>query len=880
MRIHDLFAWRRRRDDDLEEEIASHLAMATRDRIADGDDARSAHFAARREFGNVTQTREATRLSWGGRWIERVLDVLRDVSYALRLIRRSPSYSLVVIAVLAGGITVNLVAFGLFKALALAPLAGVDNSGSLLFVGARTIGGQIWALSYPDYQDIRARAYPGLAGSAIRSLILTHGGGSRLMMAELVTGNYFEALNVNAGLGRVLTSSDAATADQQPAVVISDGLWRRAFGADPAVVGTTVRINAHPMTVVGVAASDFRGAVVGVATDLFVPVTMQQPLLGNSWLDERNDRSLLAFMRPPNGMSRARIEAQALEVSTQLAAEYPNASLQHRVDIVSIWRWPFGAQSYMLPAVGVMGAMAALLLVVVCANLANLVLVRSVARRGETAARLTLGASRGRLVRQLVIESLVLAAPGAAIGFVLPRVAEPFLGAAAANVSSFPLYFNVEADRYTVGFTILLAAVSALLYGLVPAIRLSRLNLGGVLKDGLSPRGSSKSRLRTSLVVGQVAVSLTLLIGTALAVRTLDAAQRADAGFDPRHVTWATFDARAGGHDAASGRQLYLSLLDAVRAQSGVTAASLATFLPLNLIDMMSRDAKPAGYQPRRDEDVGFAANVVSSDYFRTMGIPLVAGREFDGRDDTATDPPLVVNETFARRFFGTAAAAIGRRVETAGRKATIVGVARDIKYARLDEAPRGYVYTPFSHFYMTSMTLQVRGDVDQAATLARIREHAHALDPGMTILTSGVLSDQLRSATSIYETLARVLTMIGVLAAALAALGIYGLVAYSVRQSTHEIGVRAAVGATRGMILRRFLGRGLALAGIGTAIGIMASLALTRLMSNLLFGVAATDAASFAGASLLVLTAALLASLVPPWRGSRVDPVVGLRHH
>jgi predicted permease len=633
------------------------------------------------------------------------------------------------------------------------------------------------------------------------------------------------------------------------------------------------------MTVVGVAAPDFRGAVVGVATDLFVPVTMQQPLVGSSWLDERNDRSLLAFLRPPNGMSRARIEAQALQISNQLTAEHPNEGLQHRAAIVSIWRWPFGAQSYMLPAVGVMGAMAALLLVVVCANLANLVLVRSVARRGETAARLTLGATRGRLVRQLVIESLVLAAPGAAIGFVLPRFAEPFLGAAAANVSAFPLYFNVEPDGYVVGFTILLAVLSALLYGLVPAIRLSRTDLGAVLKDDLSPRGSSKSRLRTSLVVAQVAVALMLLIGTALAVRTLEAAQHADAGFDPQQVTWASFDARAGGHDEASGRRLYLRLLEAVRAESGVDAASLATFLPLNLVDMMSRDAKPERYQARRDEDVGFAANVVSSDYFRTMGIPLVAGREFDARDENAIDPPLVVNETFARRFFGTAAAALGRRVETAGRQATIVGVARDIKYARLDEAPRGYVYTPFSHFYMTSMTLQVRSSADRAATLARIREHAHALDPGMTILTSGALTDQLRSATSIYETLARVLTMIGVLAAALAALGIYGLVAYSVRQSTHEIGVRTAVGATRGMILRQFIRRGLTLAAIGTAIGFAASLMLSRMMSGLLFGIEATDAASFAGASLLVLSAALVASFVPAWRGSRLDPVVALRH-
>ena len=876
--LRDLFAWRRRREEDLEAEIASHLQMATRDRVAGGEDSRAASFAARKEFGNITLTREATTLTWRGLWIERVVDVLRDVSYALRLLRRSPSYSLIVAIVLAGGIAVNLVAFGLFKALTLTPLAGVEHSGSLLYVGARTNGGQLWMISYPDYEDIRGRAFPDLAACGIQPLILTHGGTSRQLMAELVTGNYFDVLNVDAQAGRVLTASDAAVPGQHAVVVISDGLWHRAFGGDPGVVGTTIRINARPMTVVGVAAPDFRGTVVGVAIDAFVPITMQPQLVGRNWLDQRHDRWVAAFLRPSDGTSRGQMDARALEISSQLAVEHPNDSLRHRAAIAPIWQWPYGAQSYMLPAVAVMGAMAALLLVVVCANIATLVLVRSIARRGETAARLTLGATRIRLVRQLVIESFVLAVPGALMGFVLPRFAEPFLGAAAANVP-FPLHFNVDPDGYVVSVTILLAVLSAFLYGLGPAIRLSRVDLNSVLKDDLSPRGPSKSRLRTTLVVAQVSVAVILLIGTALAIRTLEAAQRADAGFEPRQVTWATFDARAGGHDETSGQQMYLRLLDSVRADSGVMAASLATFLPLNLIDLMSRDAKPEGYQPRRDEDDNFAVNVVTSDYFRTMGIPLVAGREFDSRDATAETSPLIVNDTFARRFFGSADAALGRRIDTAGRAATIVGVARDIKYARLDEQPRPYVYAPFSHFYMTSMTVQVRTLTDHAAALAAIREHARAIDPSMTVLTSGVMSDQLRSATSIYETLARVLTMIGVLAAVLAALGIYGLIVYSVRQSTHEIGVRTAVGATRAMILRHFLGRGLALTTIGVGIGIVASLALTRLMSSLLFGVTATDTASFIGASLLVFAAALVACFVPAWRGSRVDPVVALRH-
>ena len=878
MRLLDLLAWRRRREEELDAEIASHLALATHDRVDDGEDPRDAYFAAHKEFGNVTLTREATRLSWGGRWIESALDLLRDLSYAVRLLRRSPGYSVVVIAVLAIGIAANIIAFSLYKALALTPPGGVEQSRSLLYIGARTPGGQVTPISYPDYRDLRDRAYPGLAAWAIQPLVLGHEQSGELLMAEFVTGNYFDALRVGVQHGRPLTPADTSSTAQPPVVVISDGLWRRSFGANANIVGATIRINSHPTTVVGIAASDFRGAMVGLSTDIFVPVTMQPLLTGRNALEQRNNRWIHAFMRPNDGMTREGAEALAITAGNAISAAHTDDSLQEGAVVVPVWEWPYGAQTYMLPAVGLMGAMAALLLVVVSANVAGLVLVRSLARRGETAARLTLGATRGRVLRQLIIESLVVAVPGALIGFMLPRYAEPFLGAAAANVS-YPLYFNVSPDRFLVGFTVLLMVVTALVHGLAPALKLSRIDLSTVLKDDLSPRGSSKHRLRTVLVVAQVAVALVLLVGTALVLRTLEAAQRADAGFDPQHVTWAMFDARSGGHDEENGRLMYRRLLDVVRAEGGVEAASLATFVPLNIVDTMSWDAKPQGYQRRRGEDLSFAVNVVTSDYFRTMRIPIAAGREFDGRDEKAAAPPLIVNETFARRFWGNTAAAVGQRVETGGVLCTIIGVVRDIKYARLDEAARPYMYVPFSHFYMTSMTLQVRTNAEPAAVIARIRERARTIDPNLTILDSGAMVDQLRSATSLYETVARLVTIIGLMAAALAALGVYGLVAYTIRQSAHEIGLRTAVGATRAMILRQFLFRGLTLAAIGMAIGIAGSLMGTRLMAGLLFGVESTDTASFLSASILVLSSALVASFVPAWRGSRADPVVALRH-
>jgi predicted permease len=801
--------------------------------------------------------------------------VLNELVYGVRLLRRNPAYSSIVIAVVAVGIAANLIAFGLFKALALTPLAGVASSGWLQYIGSRSSSGQILPLSYPDYADIRDRAFPGLAAWGIQPLVLTHRDSSRLVSTEFISRNYFDVLQTHVQIGRAIGVADSAVPGMAPIAVLSDGLWRRAFGADPHVVGTTIRINHQPLTVIGISARDFHGAVVGLAADLFVPMTMHDAVTGERWLAARDDHWVHAFMRPPG--DRAQADARAAQVGRTLASEYPIDTLSERAAIVPIWQWPFGAQSYLLPAVGLMGVMAVLLLVVVSANVAGLVLVRSLSRQGETAARLALGASRSRIIRQLLVESLVLAVPAAMIGFVLPGFLQSFLGAAAANVS-LPLFFNTEPDGFVIAVAAALAAASALIYGVVPALRLSRVEPSAVLKDEMHPGGGGTGRLRALLVVAQVAVALVMLVGTALILRTLDAAQHADAGFDPSHVTWASFDARAGGYDETRGRAVYTQLLDAVRGDPDVANASFAAFLPLSLIDWMNWNAVPEGYERRRDDSMGFAVNVVSPGYFATLRIPLLAGRDFDATDTPSGSPRLIVNETFARRFWGTPARAIGHVVDTQGGRRTVVGVVRDIKYARLDEPSRPYMYVPAAQQYSASMTLQVRGG-DAAAVLARIRARAQAIDPSLVILQSGVMADTVRSATSVYETLARVLSVVGALAVAVAALGVYGLMAYSVKQKAHDIGIRAALGAPRARIVRHFLRHGALLTVSGAGLGVLAALIVSRLMRSMLFGVAATDIVAFGGAVFVVITAALVASWLPAWRAANADPVTALRH-
>src|SRR5688572_11131444 len=510
--------------------------MATRDRVAEGEDPQAAHLAARKEFGNVTLTREATRLTWGWLWLERLADLARDTAYACRLLRGSPGYALTIVGVVAVGIACNVIVFSLYKALALTPLAGVSDSRSLYYVGERQSGGQPLPLSYPDYKDIRARALPTLAGSSVQRVIMGQGTRGQLTSVEFVTGNYFATLGVPVQLGRPLLPSDEVALGKHPVVVLGDGLWRRAFGADRAVVGRTIHLKPEPMTVVGVAAPEFRGSIVGLSADLFTSILMQPRLLQYDDISHRGNHGILAFLRLGSRAEVAQARAHGVRISSELATEFPGEDhVSDWVLLVPIWEWPYGAQSFLLPAVSLMGAMAALLLVVVCANVAGLVLVRSVGRRGEIAARLALGASRLRIVRQLMIESFVLAVPAAAVGLFLPRLAEPFIAAAQPNVA-LPLFFNTEPDRLVIAFTLLLAWFSAFVYGLVPAVRLSGLDLATVLKDDLSPLGPSKAPLRTTLVVAQVAMSVILLIGTGLVLRSLALASRADAGFNPDQV--------------------------------------------------------------------------------------------------------------------------------------------------------------------------------------------------------------------------------------------------------------------------------------------------------------------------------------------------------
>jgi predicted permease len=872
---------RGRRDAELREEIDAHLAMDMRARIQAGVDPESARRAALKDFGSVALASEATRRSWKGERAAEMLSGLgRDVAYAVRLLRRTPGFALVVIAVLGLGIGANAAVFSLFKATFLRPLPGVHDATGLGVVVARTTGGRLMAVSYPDFEYFRdhAGAFSSIAASDFGPLSLALEDGNERIWGELVTGRYFEVLGVTAALGRVLGPGDELSAGARPVAVISHGFWQRAFAADPRVIGRTIRLSGHPLTIVGVAQPAFRGSVVSIVVDVFVPLTQMTP---PAVLNRRDTGRLMVLGRPRPGVSVAAAAAQTEVLAAQLAAEYPMTEYATRGTVIPIWQSPYGAQTYLLPAVAVMGAMSVLVLVAVCANLASLVFVRGLARRTEIAMRLALGAGRLRVLRLLLVENLTLAVPGALLGLVLSKgIMEALAENAGGAAAPAPTVLDMGIDGMVVGFALAAAAASTVLFGLWPAIRSCRIDLISVIKQDGSAQAGSRGRLRGTLVAIEVALSLVLLVAAGLVGRSVRAMERADVGFDRHDVISALVDVEADGYDGSRGPMVYEQLIDALRRQPGFESVSAAAQPPLRLVPGMLRRISIEGYAPRDDEDLSFEYNVVSPEYFATLRIPILAGRDFDRRDGPGVPLAAIVNETMARRYWSTPGDAVGRRFQTEDGWWTIVGVAADIKYFTVNEAPRSYLYAPLAQNYRSEMMLHVRGSWPSGTLGDRVRRAIVAHDPALTLIYVRTLSDQVRTGIGVYEMAGVGLAVFGAMAIGLAALGLFGLVSYTVKQSTREIGIRIALGASRASVVGRFLLRGVRLASIGAVAGTALAAVSTRFMTMLLYGVGALDAVTFAGAAALVIAIAALSAGFAASRAAAVRPTVALRQN
>jgi putative ABC transport system permease protein len=840
----------------------------------------------------MATTTEGGRRTGTVRWSNVFTDLVNDVRYAVRALAKNPGFSATVIAVLTLGISLNAAVFTMLKSIALSPIAGVERSSQLTTVYRETTSGRALSMSYPDYQYVRdhSQVFSGLMGSSLATVGLGRDHRSRALFAELVTGNYFQVLGVSAARGRTLFPSDEIGPGQHPVVVLSDGLWRRDYAADPAIVGKTLRVNDQAMTIVGVVEPSFHGTTVVYDVELYIPVTMAVDLgftFGSRQTTASGvfaDRAALlfepqGFLRP--GVTRENAGAQLDALWAGQASERSLADASERLRVVAFRNSPGGAALQLVPTLAALSVMGLLVLMIACANIAGLVLVRGIARRGEIAVRLALGATRARIVRLLVIENLVLAVPGAILGVVLASGGIPLLvGYAEALAAPRRVFFNIGVDRLVNGFAVLVACGSALVFGIVPALQSSRVDLVTVINQDASPRGAGRGRMRAGLVVAQVAVSLLLLIGSNLVTRSLEAARRTNPGYDPSHATSLSLDLKQNGYDEKRGRLFYNRLMESVLSDPLTESATLAAYEPLAFLETPSRRMAIDGYAARPDEDLAFLSNVVGPGYFRTLRIGLVAGRGFEDRDDQSAAPVAIVNKTLAVKYWSDAAHAIGQRIRLAdGEWRTVIGVAADVKYLRINESARPYVYWPFLQSYRSNMILHTRGQVSPDVLVDRARAHVAALDANLPILYAKRLEERTTGALLLFNLMATMLLLFGVAGMALAALGTYGLVSYAVKQSTHEIGIRLALGAPSRAVVGEFVMRGLKLGAIGTGLGIIAATAMTQLLGSALFGVGATDPSAFIRALTIVLGGVVLATLVPALRAARTNPLAALRH-
>jgi predicted permease len=810
---------------------------------------------------------------------------MSDLRHALRSLTKSPSFTLIAVLTLALGIGTTTTVFSWIERVLLNPLPGVVDSSRIVALETRTSSGETIDSSYPDVLDWRAaKSLSGILVFKERPLNLGEGDHTERVWAQMVSGNFFDLLGIRPQLGRFFVAADRADDPASaPVAVISDALWRRNFQSDPAILGRTVKLNRHAFTVIGVAPAGFLGSLNGLAYDLWVPVAQHASLMGPSaWLKSRSWRALhtLARLAPNATLDSARAELAG--IAAQLAVAYPSSNRGIGVAVLRLAHAKDGAQSLLAKPLLLLLGVCGLLLLIVCANLSNLLLVRASARQRELSIRQALGAGRLRLIGQLLGESLLLSAAGTLVGLVFTLWLSDLLRAFIPD-ATLPISLVANFSGRVLAVAIVLSVGTALLAGLAAALWTARPTLTDVLRATgrgatLTPRAEF---FRGALVSAQVAVAFLTLACTALATKSFCAAQRANPGFDAHGVLLAGIKLDASGYTRDEGRAFLERLAPRLAALPGVEASAFAEDVPLGLSRGSWEEVVAPGYTPAPQENMRVYRNLVSPGYFSLMHIPLLAGREFAATDRAGARLVAIVNETFARRYFGTTAA-LGRTFSVWGgqKTLTVVGVVKDIKVYRLNEAPAPYYYVPMSQFFMadTGVAVQLRTTDNPLAHLADLRRAIRELDPNVPVFEALTLEEYTSAARFAQKIAASLLGVIAAMALVLTSLGLYGVLAFAVAQRTPEIGVRLALGARSSDIARLVFSRGLRLVAIGVAAGLVAAVLALRLLAAGFYGVQPFEPALLAAVAPPVALAALTASWLPARRATKIDPMIALR--
>lgn len=814
--------------------------------------------------------------------------ITQDLRYAMRSLIGNPGFTAVAVVMLALGIGANATIFSWVNAVLLNPLPGTTRTGDLVTIAYRYRGDVMPSFSYPDYQDLarQSKQVSGIVGFDDLAVGVVIDREAERAWAQIVTANFFDVLGVSVSLGRGFTPEEERPGTPATAV-LSDAYWKRRFNADPSVIGKQIRINAQPFTIVGVAGEGFLGAVSGLSYDMWLPAGTQPTVMpGGSRLDARGSRWLALIARLQPQASREQLRAELDSILEAMRATWASQKryIDHHAAVFPLDNSPDGGIAVLRPVLLILSAVAAVVLLITCANLAGLLLARASSRQKEIAIRLSMGAGRLRIVQQLLVEGAVLGTLGAIAALIALRWTSRLL-IGFAPPSELPIHLSVQIDTTVVWFTAAVTLATVLLFALAPAAQAAPADVATTLRDsGSAGRAFGRHRLRRGLVAAQVAMSIALLVGAGLCLRSLNQATHMTPGFQAEGVVVGWLDLFSAGYDAEQGRAFYARALERVRALPGVESVSLSRRIPLGFIGGSFSDITVEGHTPAEGDPQAVGLNYVGPDYAATLGIPMVAGRDLSP-DDTFERPRVsLITESMARIYWKDREPVGGRfmfgrpRPDQEPQWITVVGVIKDIKQRTLTERPQPSALIPVLQFYASTAVLNVRTASGLQSIGGELQQALRQLDPRVPFYNVSLLSDHVKAATFQQKLAGDLLVVFGALALTLAGIGSYGVLSYLVGLRRREIGIRLAVGATRAHVFRLIAANGARLIGAGLVMGLLLSIGVGMGLKRLLIGIEPTDPITYAGVIGMLLIVAAAACLIPARRAASLDPAITLR--
>ncbi|HEY6249861.1 MAG TPA: ABC transporter permease [Candidatus Angelobacter sp.] len=869
----------------LDDEVSSYTELLVAENMKHGLTEQEARRAARLEMGGSSQIKEEVRDIRIGAWL---LTFLQDVRHGLRLLRNQPLFTLAAVLIFSIGIGANTTIFSMVNGLLMRPVP-VPGSERLAYLVQKR---DHWrnSFSYPDFEEVRRQAGEAFSDVAALRIFQMDGlsvsGKSQPIWTEYVTSNFFSMLEIRPAMGSLIPPSENLKS-KDPVMVVSYSYWKNHLGSDPKIVGQKATLNGTPVTIIGVTPEGFTGLTPILETQGYLPLGMyastQRQQSKDDLADPRGD-GVLVFARLRDGITLGKSQSVLAVIAHRLAEENPATKKDLMIRAASLGSGmlsPDGSNVLMAASI-LFFVLSGLLLLLASANVANLLLVRAIGRNREMAVRSALGARRFRLVRQVLAETLLLGLLGCAGGAILGSVGSSIISRLPLQ-SDIPMVLDFHFDWRVLTFAVGAAVFLTLVSGLVPALRAARVNLNDTLRESSRSYSSHRQRFRTFLVVAQVGGSLMLLIVAGLFVRSLHNVQNVDLGFDPNHVINFGVDPHTAGYDDVRGREFYRELLERVRALPGVESASLAATIPMGPEDLGAADLKIEGYQEAPGQSKPSAdMNLVSSSYFQTMHIPVVHGRDIQDTDTETSQRVAIISEAMAQTYW-PGKDPIGRtftRSDVSGGTWQVVGLAKNIRKGLVMAPISPAFYVPMAQDYRSRQTLQVRTSATSSEVMSQIIGLVHSMDATVPVFDVRTMTQALDSPDGflLFRLAAVMASTMGLMGLVLAVVGVYGVISYSAAQRTHEIGIRVALGAQPVQVLKTILRQGVIIVLCGLAFGILAAIAIAKLVGSFLVDVSAVDPVTYVGVSLLLASVALLASFIPARRATRVDPMPALR--